>query len=319
MVHPQHYFELTLTLDPEKFNKLLNRANDELVDNALASKGITITYHDNSYKKKVKFTVNSNWILGGDEPDHKNISKLLRKLETHIGDYFNSKYTLNDFKLTRMGIIADIDVRKRERVGAYLKVIQRIGKVKGFSPSSDSRLDDDISFCLEGNSNGIDFMIYDLEKLVKDQLETESRRKLRSIEERTEGILRAEVWLTAQKAIRASTDETVASKQIVDLMENSGNIFLETSLRIIPFGSFYKKNKAVEVIERKVTDKTLKRKMLRLLELIPEKKSLLLAQKALDYRRIEDVMYMFFSIDVSPVTISKRHGTKYLKNLYDYL
>jgi hypothetical protein len=258
--------------------------------------------------------------MGGDESESNNISKALHKLETRIDEYFNSKYALNDFKLNRMGLIADIDVRERGKVAAYLKVLQRIGRVKGFSPSSYKWLDDDTSFCLEGNSNKVTFMIYDLEKMVKNQLmeEESKRKKLKSIEEKTAGVLRAEVWLTASKAIQSLTDETVASNQIADLLNNSEKIFLETFARIIPFGDFYKKKMAVEIIAREVTDRTLRWKMLRLLELIPEKKSLLLGQRALNYRRVDEVMEAFAEIDLSPVTLSKRHEVKQLKNLYRY-
>ena len=52
--------------------------------------------------------------------------------------------------------------------------------------------------------------------------------------------------------------------------------------------------------------------------LAPEKKSLILAQKALNCRRIDDVMEAFADIEVSPVTISKRHDVKHLKNLYAF-
>jgi hypothetical protein len=59
--------------------------------------------------------------------------------------------------------------------------------------------------------------------------------------------------------------------------------------------------------------------MLRLVDLIPEKKSLLLAQKALNYRRIDKVMEEFFRIEVTPITISKRHDIKKLDNLYEFM
>ena len=59
--------------------------------------------------------------------------------------------------------------------------------------------------------------------------------------------------------------------------------------------------------------------MLRMVELIPEKKSLRLAQKALKYRKIDDIMSTFALLDLSPVTISKRHDVKKLDNLYRYL
>ena len=59
--------------------------------------------------------------------------------------------------------------------------------------------------------------------------------------------------------------------------------------------------------------------MIRLIELVPEKKSLLLAQKTLNYRNIDDVMEKFADIEVSPVTISKRADEKYLQNLIKYI
>ena len=173
-MHLLHYFELNMILDSEKFQKLLNRAydksygelysssdNDKNVDYAMASKGVKISYHDNTHKKKVKLTINFD-MLDDDKP--------LQKLEKHVDNYFSSEYSLDDFKLTRMGLISDIDVRERWKVAAYLKVLQRVGRVKGFSPSSDSQLDNDISFCLDGNSNGIKFLIYNLEKTAKNQL-----------------------------------------------------------------------------------------------------------------------------------------------------
>ena len=60
-------------------------------------------------------------------------------------------------------------------------------------------------------------------------------------------------------------------------------------------------------------------KMLQLIELVPKKKSLYLAQKEMNDRNIDKIMEMFAEINVSPVTISKRHDIKFLKNLYSYL
>lgn len=53
--------------------------------------------------------------------------------------------------------------------------------------------------------------------------------------------------------------------------------------------------------------------------LIPEKKSLYLAQKAMDCRNMEKVMKAFVRINVSLVTISKRQDVKWLKNIYEFL
>lgn len=95
-------------------------------------------------------------------------------------------------------------------------------------------------------------------------------------------------------------------------------MFLATFARIIPFGNFYKKDKAIEIVWQEVKDSVVKRKMLRFLTLIPEKKSLHLAQKAMNCRNIEKVMDAFAKINLSPVTISKRQETRHLENLYSY-
>jgi hypothetical protein len=295
-----------MALEAGRFHKLLKKRkyqlclddDDKYIDDALAPKGITVSFHDNSRKKKVKLTVDWNRVFGGDEAEDDITSKKLRKLETRIGSYFNSKYRLNDFRLSGMRIVSDIDVHNREKAAAYMKELKKIGSVKGFSPSSDNQSGDSRIFCLKGNSNGIEFAIHNLENM--------------------NGVLRAEVGLTAPKAIRNFTDEAIALKQIIDLSKNSEEIFLRTFIWIIPVGDFHKKNKAVEIIRREVSDRTLRWKMLRLITLIPEKKSLLLAQKALNYRKIDDVMRKFYSINLSPVTLSKRHDTKFLQNLYDY-
>ena len=319
-------FEISMVLDNEKFHKLLTRVckqaeylnDNKYIDQTLSSKGIVVTYQDKQYKKKVQITINSSVMLDGGDLDS---GKLIHKLGRCVHNYFGLKYNLNDFHLKRILLMADIDVGSSEKVSAYIKVLQRIGKVKGFSPLSYDCLDADTGFCLEGNSNGIQFLIYDLKSLLTSQCRKTgtNHKKLKSIIENSEGVLRAEIRLAQLKTVRSYTDETDTSKQLAVLLENSRKIFLATFVRVVPLGAFHKKDTAIEVIQREVKSMTLRRRMLRLVALVPEKKSLLLAQKALNYRRIDDVMEIFAKINVSPITISKRHDVKQLKCLYSYL
>jgi len=318
-------FHLTLVIESKKFTKLFDDAysilehvdENRYADYEFASNGITILYQDSQYKKKIKLIVNTCRLLDTNKPDPE---KLTRKLEKRVSSYFNDNYQLDDFDLTGMALTTDIDVRSRDRVSDYMKVIQRVGKVKGFSPSRGNWLDDDIGLCYDGNSNGIKFMLYDLEAMLGDQTSNEYfNLGQKSIPDDCEGLLRAEVRLTKPKAIREYTSKACTSKQIADLLDSRQQIFLDTFMRIVPFGNFYKKNKAEEIIRAKVKDSTIGRKMLWLIGLAPEKKSLLLAQKALNYRRIDKVMKAFFDIELAPITISKRHDIKKLDNLYNYL
>lgn len=73
--------------------------------------------------------------------------------------------------------------------------------------------------------------------------------------------------------------------------EASGSSY--TFARVVPFGDFHKKDSAMEIIRRETSDNIIRRRMLQLLVLLPEKKSLYLAQKAMDCRNDEKVMEAF--------------------------
>ena len=320
-----HVLELTMVLDAEKFGELFDRvynhteqvSENRYLDQKLVPKGIAVVYFDKQYKKKVGLTINPNFILGGDAPNKNNVEKLMRKLEKAIDSYFGGKYDLDDFNFNGLVLTTDIDVGSREKVAAYVAVLKRIGKVKGFSPPAESWLDEEISLCLEGNSNGISFLAYDLEELLRGRKEEDQQMK--NIIKKAAGLIRAEVRLNEPRTIRACTDEYRTTEQIAATSVKGEDIFSATFQRVVPFGDFYKKGEAEEIIRREVKDETIKRRMLRLVTLVPEKKSLLLAQKALGYRRIDDVMETFAEIEVSPVTLSKRSEVKHLKNLYKYM
>ena len=320
--------ELSMVLDHERFHKVFKCAYNkagcmenregEYIDLSLEQKGITFIYRDSQYKKKIKLIVNTGRLLDECESDP---NRIVRKLNKRIGEYFDFKFKLDDFFISGMRLVMDINVGTHDGVAAYLKVFRRISRVKGFSPVSYECFEDVDSFCLDGNSNGIEFMIYDLEGLYRKRFKESDigRKRFKELIKESEGILRTEVWLAKTKVVRAYAGEEDIFRQIINLSEKRQDIFLEIFVRIIPFGDFYKKGKAEEIIWREIKDARLRRRMLRLVELIPEKKSLYLAQKAMECRNMEKVVEAFAKINLSPVTIGKRHGVKYLKNVYDYI
>ena len=318
-------FELSLILDTDPFQRIFTtkasylkevELDGEYIDPSLAEKGITVVYRASKYKKRIRVLANAGMIVN----DYSNTDKLIRKLDKCVSEYFNHRYTLDDFTLSGVTLTVDIDVDSREKVSDYLKVLQRIGKVKGFSPVDYDCFDSKASFCLSGNSNDIDFLLYDLEAATVGQLRNADagRKQLQSASMQTKGILRAEVRLTKPKAVREYADATDVASQIVELMKNSADAFMETFARVVPFGDFHKMDAAVEIVRSEITDSIMRRKMLRLLSLIPDKKSLHLAQKARNCRDVEKVMESFTKIHLSPVTIAKRHEIKYLDNIYSY-
>lgn len=311
-------FRLTMVLDTNEFDSIFSQHNllatdgDEYMDSSLAHKGITILYRDSQYKKKVSLIVNSVIMLKGKELDG---HKLIHKLRKRLGEYFCGKYSLQDFTLSELVLIADINVGSQDAVSSYIKVTQRIGKVKGFSPARYENFDEDNSFCLDGNSNGVNFFLYDLQTVAADNLNSGRNVFLSN----AKGVLRAEVHLTTSKAIHSYSDKDSTTGQMLDLLGKNREIFMSTFVQVIPYGDFYRKKDADDIVWQRVKDLPLRRKMLRLIGLIPEKKSLLLAQKAMSYREPNKLLIAFANIGVSPVTISKRADVKYLPSLYSYM
>jgi len=322
-------FKLSMMMDSEQFDDVFSQSysgdayldeedDEELVDRTLISKGIVVLYRNSRYKKKIKLIVDAGMVIDGEDF---NVDKFIRKLEKRIKKYFNPHYQLDDFVLSGLTLISAIDVGGREKVAAYLKVIRRIGRVKGFSPVVYDCFDKGTSYCLEGNSNGIEFLLYDAEQMILNQQgdAVEHSIQVKSLAQKHKGILRAEVRLTKHKAIRSYTNASSTTKQITELSNYRKDIFLDVFTRIIPFGDFHKKDKAAEIVRKAVPDYNMRRKMLRLLALIPEKKSLHLAQKAMNCRNIDKIMEEFVKINLSPVTISKRQNIQHLLDFYEYL
>lgn len=342
-----HTFELTLETNAKDFTYLLSRAykiakkgkhrvghstkhtsNDVRVDAALASKGITVEYHNCEFRKMIKLRVNPSEVLGGNDlklwqPSDRNIEELLEKINEHIEGYFDANYTLDDFILSRVEFTANLDVGKNN-VPAYIRLMHKIGKGKGFSAKYSATdyisggIRKENSFDLEGKTNGIAFTIYDKEADLKAKGKKEKAKK-------AEGILRAEVRLKKRKAVQASLGQCVdpatltTEEQIALIAKKSRDIFLTTFVPIVPYGDFYKLKEAEQLVCSSLGKKKMKDKMLRLLRLVPEKKSLYLAFKESNIRDKDEVLAGFAQLNVSPITISKREDVKYLKNLYNYL
>lgn len=341
-----HTFELRLETSNKNFNYLLSSAykkakrdhhrvgrstrqsNDVRVDDALAACGITVEYHNCDFRKIIKLRVNPSEVLGGSDlklwkPSNRNIEDLIERLEEYIEDYFDADYTLDDLALSRVEFTANFDVGK-ENVPAYIRLMHKIGNAKGFSAKygpldySERDIKKERSFDLEGNTNGVGFTLYDKEADLKDKGKREKARK-------AEGILRAEVRLKKLKAVRAAIgefenpDALTTEEQIALVAKKSKDIFCQVFVGIVPCGDFYRLKEAEERVLASDYKNKRKEKMLELLRLVPEKKTLALAFKEMNVRSREDMLMWFAKINVSPITISKREDTRHLKNIYCYL
>ena len=318
-MHINPVFELTRVVDGEEFQRLFTRVQetldpgngDEYVDRSLSHKGLTVVYRKSQYKKKVRLVINTSVMMGEGELDPWDA---LQKLNRRIRKYFGGELSLEAFTAVGVTMTADLPIGDPTRISAYLRVLRRLGKVKHFSPVSYACFSARNSFCLEGNSNDTIFMVYDLRSVLEKQLGKEAVPFLN----RARDVLRVEIRLTSARAVRTTCGKDEVEEQLLFLYEHSREIFMGVFRKIIPYGDNYKKGTAVEIIRREVRDPRLRRRMLRLLDLIPEKKSLFQAQKAMQCRKMGEVMDAFAKIGLSPVTISKRDTVQCNKNLYLY-
>ena len=340
-----HTCEFTLETNYKNFNFLLScaykkakghhrlgpstkyKSQNVKVDESLGSKGITIEYHNYEYKKMIKIIANPSKVLGGNDikiwaPNIYNIESFLDLLNDHITEYFDYDYDINTFKLTRIDFTANLETGKK-KVPEYISLMHKLGKVKGFSPKytksdyASSRSNKETSFDLKGKTNNIEFTIYDKEAdLIK-----QNKSKLA---EKAKGILRIEIRLTKRPAIKNALanytrDNNLTPEEEFTLLAlNSQQIFFEWFVKVIPYGNFYSLKKAETLILNSELKKSKKEKMLRLINLIPTKKSLYLAIKELNTRNFDELLLCFATLNVSPITISKHKKITFLPNLYDY-
>lgn len=336
-----HTFEITLIMVDGKFKKLLSKAyemsadnhrlvkkKEEYKDHIFDKKGVKIRlskfWANGKMYGKVCFIVNPSKLLGGDdlnlwEPNKSNNSELIKRLENCIDKYFESKVKLDDFVLSRVDFTVNIQVGSKKAVAAYIEILRKLGKIKGFSDTYDKSkydwYDGKLSFDLTSKSDDTQFTAYDKQgAMIKKGGDQDAKRV-----EAANGILRIEVKLTKPKIIKKFTKETETKKQIKDLSKQCKKIFFETFKMIVPFGDFYTKKKSIELINENIGKKKHREKMIELLELIPTKKSLYLAKKEINDRNVDKTIDLFASINLSPLTISKRSGVKHLQSLYDYL
>lgn len=128
-----------------------------------------------------------------------------------------------------------------------------------------------------------------------------------------------------RKAVQAAMrefdnpDSLTTEEQIALVSKKCKQIFLATFVAIVPYGDFYKLKDAEQLISTSNLKAKRKDKMLKVLRLVPKKKSLYFAFKESQIRDKNEVLSWFAQLNVSPITISKREGPKHLKNLYDYL
>lgn len=339
-----HTCEFTLETNYKNFNYLLSNAykkakghhrlgpstkNEHVkVDEALGSKGITVEYHEYEYRRMIKVIANPSKVLGGSDlklwkPDIRNIEEFLDLLNEHLEDYFYSNYELNDFLLTRIDFTSNFKVGK-SLVPEYISAIHKLGKVKKFRPKFDKTFYSshpdfkETSFDLVGKTNHIEFTIYDKSSDYKNRDKQELAKKAK-------GILRAEIRLSKRPAIEDALKEYISYTNLTTEEEftllacKSHLIFLKWFTYIIPYGNFHTLKKAETIVETSDFSKPKKKKMLRLLRLIPEKKSLYLAAKELNARNIDEITQCFQKLELSPITISKHKKISSLPNLYDYI
>ena len=74
-----------------------------------------------------------------DEPTDSD--KVVSNFDKMVRGYFKNKYSLQDFKLSVVVLVADVKMEHRYLVNEYLKVFRRIGKVKNFEVSKVEHMD----------------------------------------------------------------------------------------------------------------------------------------------------------------------------------
>ena len=297
---------LSTVLNADTFSSLTDAlsipadAGREYIDDTKRHKGMTVVYHAGHYKKKVSVLFDLPTLL----PYARTFESLPKKVHKRLRKYFGNQLGQLRFLFSSASIAVNLDLGSHDTVADYLTVLRRIGRVKGYTLKSDCGIGGTPSYLnWVGNSNAAALCLYGS----------------RTTQGEAGGILRAEVQLRKSKAVCRNTKTTDPEKQIIEVAEKAEKIFLRVFAAVIPYGAFLKQRDAVRLIQAKVSDVRLREKMWRLVALIPTKKSLFGALKAAGCRNTHGLLDAFADIDLSPITISKRHHCPQLANIYDLI
>ncbi len=299
-------FELSLNIDTKEFsrwfqekssNGFVKITSDEYADCKYKEKGILFVFRDSTYKKKIKVVASHHAF---DDDGNADAYRFIHRLDKKIRKYFDDEYSLDDFVLSAVSFVLETDLGSDEKVHSYIGVLKRIGKVKKYRLVTRTDSFSKNCFCLLGKSNGIVFRAFAPGDVVKGEFA---------------GTLRTEIRLSNCSAVRKVAECNTSMEQIQEIISEADVIFKKIYCSIVPSGDFYKKRRVVDIINREIEDVRLRRKMVKFVILVAEKKSLLLAQKAMNTRSMGKIMRAFEKIEVSPITIGKREKEQYFKNV----
>jgi len=291
-------------------------------DGRYSNSGVVIEYI-NRKKKKIRITINPSLLMQHDdsdglwEPSKENSLSFINKLKDLLDKRFDNEFELDDFSLNELTLTMDVDLEDRDLVKSYIRTLNNMKNVKNYTWLRGIKAYREeykhLGFILQGNSNGVTFAGHS-KALGLSHFENEKACDCIRLRHH-KNVLRFDIVLE-KVAVRRNTKHSKPTAQIIELAKNREKIFVDIFYHIIPMGDYLKLTDAVKVVERRVSDIRLQRKMINYMKLIPTTKSVLSAQQSLGERKIEKIKKEFAMLGLSPITITKRQDVKHLRCLY---
>lgn len=288
-------------------------------------KGIRVVLKKTKLGGYLKFIISLNDLLGTDdklsliEPQH--IQEALNSADAMLTGEFGEDFAINNLELSRVDYRINVNVGSSENVRAYINLLYRCDKRKGYKviglecPDFDSTK----GYTARNDIAGTEISFYDKQKQLEQRKYEES--------ERASGILRIELRLTKIKAVKEHTKGCINNhERIIYCIGNSRREILGVVRQLIPDGDYYTMKKAREILEKSVKSQKLQDRMIEMLKLTKRLGSIRLAKKEL--RNIDSkikheyfnmMMEEFENIGVNPVVLDKKSVVSTLPGLFTFL
>lgn len=288
-------------------------------------KGIRVVIKKTKLGGYLKFIISLNDLLGTDDKlsliDPHHIQEALNSADTMLTGEFGEGFSINDMELSRVDYCINVNVGSSENVRAYINLLYRCDKRKGYKviglecPDFDSTK----GYTARNDIAGTEISFYDKQKQLEQRQYDDS--------ERASGILRIELRLTKSKAVKERTEGCINNhERIAYCIGNSRREILGVVRQLIPDGDYYTMKEARAIVRKSVKSQKLRERMLEMLKLTKKLGSIRLAKKEIrdkdpkiKHEYFNMMMEEFENIGVNPVVLDKKSGVSTLPNLFTFL
>lgn len=287
-------------------------------------RGIRVTLKKTKISGCYEFVLSLNDLLGTDDKSRLiepvKLQEALDIADRMLVGEFGEGYSIDELELYRVDQCINVKVDNDDNVREYISLMYRSEMKKSYCILADDSPDFDISrsCTVRNKTEGLEVSFYDK----KEELEQRNE-----VSEQAEGILRVELRILKRKPLELQTPECMTNRdRVAHCMNASRNSILNMAHKLMLNADYYPYKKACARVKKLIASKKLRKRMLDMLRLTKEERSVRKAKERLlklhpkiRHEYFNNMIAQFEHIGVNVVTLDDDSEMKLLPSLFKYM